>query len=247
MEAGHHLAGIEPGAPGEGQGQAGEQHAKVPASMRARHRAPAGKPQGADPQIEQRDDDGGRQRGEQREVLAGLGPGHLADVVAEVLAEHGVSDPEVRGGGRQGRQPPPVPGAPPPGERDPEEQSAAQRHGEQYALRHGFDDLEIAEAAGHLHRADRAVDEVNVNRAPGDGEQQDGESHHPREGPGIEVGVARRHARRPGPLGGLERQPAAADQHDHQNRGGGQQAPAAPRLGHARTPFAASQPSTSAR
>ncbi len=227
--------------------------------MRARRRAAMREPQRADPEIEQSNHDRRGHRHEQHEALARLGPRQLPDVVPEVLAEHRIGDPEVRRCRCQGGQPPPVSRSP--REPDSEEQPAPQSQGEQHALRHGLHNLEVTEAARHLHRADRAIDEVDVNGAPRHREDQDGKPHDARERASVEVDASRRNARGPRPLGGLQRQPAPAHEQDDQHCDGSDQAPASPGRGHTGggegewegeregggAVFAASQPSTSAR
>src|SRR5439155_4337725 len=128
------------------------------------------------------------------------------------------------------------------------EQDAEQDRGhEERPARHRFDDLEVAEPAGHLHRADRPKDDQQVTGDPGDCDEEDERLQQPGE---IAHGDQRLTAREravPGPFCRLHCQPAAADQRSHQETGADEVQPAPVGACHAVTPRAVSQPSTSAR
>ena len=54
-------------------------------------------------------------------------------------------------------------------ERDAERDRGAQ----QDAARHGLDELEVAQPAWHLHRADRAIHDEQISGRPGHREDED--------------------------------------------------------------------------
>ena len=150
----------------------------------------------------------------------------------------------------RGREPP-VAGA----EREhaADQHAGHERAAEQHAPRHRLHDLEVAEAARQLDGADRPIHQEQVARAPRDGHEQDQSAHQSRDVARSEVGSATRHARRPRPLRGLERDPATSHEQHHQHGRPDGEAPPVARSGHGRilfplpSPWVASQPSTSAR
>ena len=122
-------------------------------------------------------------------------------------------------------------------DRDAEERTAWNR----------FDNLEIAETAGHLHRADSPVDDQEIGGDPGDRDEQDDGGEHPGERTRGDQGLAAGEGPVPRALRRFDGQPAAADERHYQESGADevQRAPGLPC--HAVTPRAASQFSTSAR
>jgi len=245
VQAGHRRGGIEGGAPGERESQGGEQPADVQPRVRTRHRTPAAKVQRADAQVEQRHHYGGRARREERVGLGGQGPGELGDVVTEVAVQHGVRDPEAWWPrGERGLEPPVAAAE---REHQAERNAGEQGAAEQHPLRHRLHDLEVAESPGQLHRADGAVHDVEVADPPGERDEQDDALDEPREVAGREVNLAPRHRGGPGPLRGLDGEPATAHEGDHQGGGGPEEGPPTPRRRHGTTPSARSQSSTSTR
>ena len=225
MQSGDGFRGIEQGAPGECEREQGEQYAEVRPGVRVRVRQPATEPQRPDSHVEQRDHDRGRAHRHQRKLSQPLGPGQSSQVIAQVLLQHGVRDAEGRWARRERRRHPPIPGAE--REQEPEHDTARDRAREQQGLRHRLDDLQVAEPTRQLHGADRAVDEQEIRRAPGDRADEQQPRHQPGEVPGREVRGAAGQARPPRALGGLEGEPAPAHEPRNQESDSDEQGPAA--------------------
>src|SRR5207249_8774603 len=85
------------------------------------------------------------------------------------------------------------------------------------------------------------------SRAPGDGEQQNQAAHEPCDVATRDVRLPSPDAGRPRALGGFDGHATSADQEHDQHGGAGHQPRPPPRARHGRMPWAASQPSTSAR
>src|ERR1043166_2933708 len=180
-----------------------------------------------------------RQRGE---------PWQNAEVITDVVMQRrfGHAEPHRRAG--EHGVTPPVAGA----ERQQDAQDDAEHDGggEQRVLRHRFDDLEIVEAVGHLHGADRAIDDQQVAGDPGDGDGRREGLQHAGEVACRDECRAARERLIPRPLGGLDCQPPTPNQSGDEERGADDVQPAPARSrGHAAapTPCAVSQRSTSAR
>ena len=128
-----------------------------------------------------------------------------------------------------------------------EDHAERDRAAEQRAARNGFDDLEVAETAGHVNRADGPVDEQEIPGDPGDRDKQDDGGEQPGERAGGDQRLAACEGPVPCTLRCFDGQPAAAKER-HYQKSGADQVQLAPGLpGHAVTPRAASQFSTSAR
>ena len=166
--------------------------------------------------------------------MEALEPGELPDVIAQVPMQQRVGDAEARRTRGEACRHPPIPRAE--GEQEAEGEAARQRAAEQHALGDRFHDLEVAEPPGQLHGADGAVDEEHVAGAPDDREQQDQTAHQPCDVVPHDVHMSGGDARGPGPLGGLESQPAPTDQDDDQRGGAGDQPRPPRRTRHGRMP-----------
>ena len=245
MQSGDGFGGIEDGAPRERQREQREQHTQVRPGVRVRVRQPTTEPQRADPDVQQGDDHGGGAHPHQRELPEPLAPGQPAQVVAQVPLEHGVRNAEDRRAGGERRRHPPVPRAE--RQEESEHQTAGDRAGEEQGLRHRLDDLQVTEPARQLHRADGAVHEQEIRRAPGDCPDEQQPRHEPGEVPGGEIRAAAEQACPPGAFGCLQGEPASTHEHrDQQSDCDEQRSPADDGL-HAPGLCAASQLSISVR
>ena len=123
-----------------------------------------------------------------------------------------------------------------------------ERQREQDAVRHGLDDLEITEAAWHLHGADGPIHDEEIPGRPGDRDDHDPQLEEAAKCPGRGEGGAAREGGGPRALGGFDGEPTAADQNDNQERRDDQvYGPLSRQTAHACTPARVSQSSTSAR
>ena len=246
MESADDLCRIEGGSPGDDERETREQHAEMCARVVARADPAAVDAQRSDHAVEQRHDAETAEHQDERAVLQHGEPRQHTDVIARVEAQPGgIGDAEVRRRRREHGVPPPTGGA----EREHSAEHDAKQHGEgeERPARHRFHDLEIAEPARHLHRADGSVDDEEIDGDPGYGDAQDDELEEAGEITDGDHRLATGERAVPGALGRLHGQPAAADQCSHQGPGADQvqRAPVGSR--HTVTPRAASQPSTSAR
>ena len=239
------LGGVEHGAPGERQGEQREQQAEVRPGVCVRGGQPAPESQRADPRVQEPHDDGGRAHGRERETPQPLAPRQGPEVVAHVAVQQRIGDAEPDAVRRDRGAHPPVPRAQ--RQQEAEHEAAGDGAGEQNGLRNGLDDFEIAEPSRQLHGSDRAVHEQQVAGAPPHGREQQHAGDEPREVPRLEIRAAAREPGRPHALRRLKRGPAPSDEYHHQQCDGDQQRPATGGLPHARSLWAASQPSTSAR
>ena len=96
MQAGDRLSRVEHRGPHQRKPEQREHETKMGARVGARVGTPSLEPQGADPQIQYRDEERGRGRPNQRERLAGHGPRQLAEVIPEVSMKDRIGDPEGR-------------------------------------------------------------------------------------------------------------------------------------------------------
>ena len=239
------LSRVEERTPHERDRQQSKQEPEVRAGVRVGIREPAPEPQPSDPHVEQRNHGGGRAHGEHGERPQPLRPRQPRYVKPEISVEHGIRHTEQRCARGERGVHPPIAGAE--REEKPAYQSAPDRAGEEELLRNGLHDLEVAEPTRQLHRADRAVDEQQIRRRPGDGGEEEEARHEAGEVALGYVGAPAGDGGRPGALGGLEGQPAASPEHHHQEPDAQHQRPAASRRLHVLTLCAASQLSTSVR
>jgi len=223
--------------------ETGEQPAEVEAGVVAHSEARSTDAQGPNDGIEQHD---GAERADyqnQRAILQHGPPRQHADVIAGVLAQDRVGDVEVRRRGRQHRVAPPVVRAE--GKQRAEDDAEQNGTGEQRAPRYCLHDLEIAQAAGHLHRADVPIHDQQIAGEPGDGDEENAGLDQAGEITHGDDRIAAGERAVPRPFGGFHGKPASTDQRRHQQPGADQVQPAPARPGHGLTPCAANQPSTS--
>src|ERR1051325_10105340 len=244
----HDFRGIELRAPRDDQREKREQDADVAARIVAGPDTSAADAQRSDHGVQQRDDAQARDGENERAILQRREPWQDAEVITDVVMQRrfGHAEPHRRAG--EHGVTPPVAGA----ERQQDAQDDAEHDGggEQRVLRHRFDDLEIAETAGHLHGADRAIDDQQIAGDPGDGDGRREGLQHAGEVACRDECRAARERLIPRPLGGLDCQPPTPNQSGDEERGADDVQPAPARSrGHAAapTPCAVSQRSTSAR
>ena len=205
----------------------------------------AAHPQRADDAVQQRHNGERAECQHQRAILQCRPPGKHAHVVAGVEPQPVVDQPEVRRRRRERDVSPPVAGSQ--REQNAEDETEQESAAEQHLMRDRFHDLEVAQAARHLHRADRAIDDEKVAGRPGHGRDEGEGLQHQREVAGVDQRRPARKCSVPRPIRRLNGQPPAAHQGDHQQDGAGHVESAATGAGHAFMPCSVSQPSTSAR
>ena len=165
MPAAHDFGRIEHGAPRDDERETREQCSEVNARIVAGAKQAAANAQRADDAVEQRHNAEGTHDQNQRAVLHRGEPRKHADVVAGVVTEfRGIGDAEVRWGCRHDDVTPPV--ARPQGQQRTEQDAEQDGGGKERAARDGFDDLQVAEPARHLHGADGPIDDQQIAGQP---------------------------------------------------------------------------------